>query len=115
MPPSDYLNTCTNIPALPSGWNWYLSAHQVNHASAVRPGELVNWTKLYVSIADSNGKEIGSHVVSILTEHIERELDGHIKLSGYLSGELVNGCYAAYRSMYPENKLDINKALEHLV
>lgn len=109
MPPSDYLNTCTNIPALPSGWNWYLSAHKVDRESYARPGVIINWTKLHVSIADSTGKELASHVVSLLTSQIERELNG------FLSEALVKGCYKAYNSLYPENKLNINTALEHLV
>lgn len=107
MPRSTYLSRCHNIPALPDGWNWHLSQHTVDIESYVRPGVINNWTKLMIEITDRNDMVKGAHVVSLHTKFVTE----HSKL---VDAELVKGCYAAYRSMYPELKVSYTHALETL-
>jgi len=107
MPPSDYLNTCTNIPALPSGWNWYLFSYEETRESYSRPGEYIDWRMFYISIHDANGETLSSAKTGFLIESVERGLNG------YLNSDLVRTCYKVYNDLYAENKLDINEALKY--
>lgn len=107
MPPSDYLNTCTNIPALPSGWNWYLSTVRISRESFTRPGLYRDWTDFHISIVDSNNLTLDSATSCILDDRIGKSFGRD------LNAELVATCYKAYNSMYPESKLNIHEALKY--
>lgn len=107
MPPSDYLNTCTNIPTLPSGWNWYLSTVRISRDSTSRPGVYKDWVDIHISISDDTGTVMGSTTMYLLKDRLDRAYTGD------LNSDLVKACYKAYNSMYRENKVDIHEALKY--
>jgi len=105
MPRSDYLKTCTDIPALPKDWYWSLSYHQIDRDSSTVPGKVINWTKLLIEISDQNDVVQASHVVSFMTSHIQ-------KYPGKMDQELGKGCRYAYHNLYSDRKVSFYEAMD---
>lgn len=101
---NEYLSTCTNVPALPVGWHWWVSLRQEDRELLTREGT-ANYTYIEIEIIDRADEVQGSHTVIIPTKNIS-------KYPEYCDIELADGCRKAYNSLYSELKLNFYKALD---
>lgn len=103
MTTDEYLKTCTNVPALPSGWCWRLTTTREDRKLLTREGT-EDYTYIYIEITDRDGKVRGTHRVMFPTRNA-------IKYPDSVGIELAQGCRVAYGRLYSELKLDFYKAL----
>jgi hypothetical protein len=99
----EYLSTCTNVPALPSGWHWHISVDNYDRESTVT-GKSRNWTRVLIEISDREDRVQGMYIKDLMTSHL-------VSYPTLIDKELAEALRSAYNNLYEQEKLKYYKVL----